>query len=321
MTQQLMRHGPSRGAKVVALLIVIAFTVSALGIVPVTNAATPSIDCGGGPCPTSSVTLPRGNEVTVIPHVNLTTTSRSPLIVAIISSNGPFTIAAPSDVNVTGAAMNEACAPTGSKDYIAVFTLAVTGSASHTVYAAVKADNGGGYATMIVFGISGSDGSIDGTCSTTAGYTNPTEVIGGLSYSNDLIIAGAAITGNSSASISTSTSSASTNVHVSTASINVHVSTASISAGISIASVSPASGFVEAAKYIYGSGAGPYTISWTAHSTTWQGLIIGVVSPDKKPNAPLFPEGIAPILLAIPLLYLVMLRRRGVSGSRTGVNS
>ena len=281
-------HEGSARVGIVAILTIALVGLTLLSEAPVVaSATTPQLDCKGGTCPSASVALANGNnKKTTLPHVTVTTTSSTPLIVAIITANSVVTIAA-GDVNASGTTMSAECAASGSTDIVAVYYLAVSGT-STLVESGVTTSSGGPgkFATIIAFGVSGyaSSNTFDGPCGTTGGgATNPSLSISGLLYGNDMVVGGVGVSGTSI--------------------------TLTPSSGTSITSVSPSTGYTASASYIYGTGIGSYTVSWTATGeSSWQEAVFAIA--DSTPTSvPLFPEGIIPLVFAIPILYLMLVRR------------
>ena len=184
--------------------------------------------------------------------------------------------------------MSSICAVSGATDSVGIYYLIGSGTSYAMAASVTKSGGGTNYAVLIAFGVqgyasSGSAPTLDpsGACSTGAGSTNPSGGFTTLSYANDFVVAGAAVGGTS---------------------------TATISSGTSIASASPATTFVGVAGFTTSYTGGSATISWTASGSSWQESIVAIEA--SAPIAvPFMPYGILPLVLAIPILYLAFTRK------------
>ena len=196
--------------------------------------------------------------------------------------------------------MTSLCAVSGTSVYIGVYYY-VAASASNTVteITAGTSTTGTETATLIAFGVSGyaTSGIFDGSCIVVTGTSlAPSLTLSGLADGNDFVFAGVA-----SLAQPLSTTSPSTQI----ASVGVAAGTGSVALG-------------GASAYQLGTGVGSYTLAFsTTTSAAWTEVGAAIKNSTPIP-VPLFPEGVAPLLVMIPIVY-VLLRRKKFGESTVGV--
>ena len=247
----------------------------------------PSLDCGGQPCVAVAAASPG-----LLGTIDLTgtlytaATDTTPVVIAVISVSGLLdTINSPTVGSTT---MTSLCSNTGVTPQIAVYyeTATVPGTGGATVTESATGEFQGDAGTMVAFAISGAatTGTItDVACATNSGSgTSPSAIVSGFAYSDDFIFAGFA-------TLAPPLTSPSPNTEVG----NTGTSQ---------------TGLGGAAIYQSGSSASSYTFSYTSGSGAYTTATAAIKSASPTP-VPLFPEGIVPILLAVPIVYFVGRRR------------
>ena len=261
---------------------------------PVVHAATPSLDCVSA-CPNTTAGVSSG-KITLT--VTLTTASAAPLVIAVVSEGdtkaGRSTINTPTD---NAASMNSLCAESSTIPGIAVYYF-VGSSTSNKVIATISTTGTGVHGALIAFGVSGyaTSGTFDISCpaAVTGTGTSPSATLSGLTNGNDFVFAGVA-----SKTDTVKTSAPSTEIS---------------NTGTKIAAMGTA------AAYQLGNGAGSYTLAFSTTSSSAKWIEVVAAVNDSSPTpVPLFPSGAAPLLLAIPVVYILLRRpasHKGEPGAR-----
>lgn len=277
-----------------ALMLALLFASVLSEAAPVAHAATPLLDCGGLACPHTTAAVSSG---TITLTVTLTTTSAAPLVIAVVSEGdttaGGATINTPTD---NAANMNSLCAESSTIPGIAVYYF-VGSSTSNKVIATISTTGSGVHGALIAFGVSGyaTSGTFDISCpaAITGTSTSPSATLSGLTNGNDFVFAGVA-----SKTDTVKTSAPSTEIS---------------NTGTAIAALGTA------AAYQLGTGAGSYTLAFSTTSSAKWIEVVAAVNDSSPAPVPLFPSGAVPLLLAIPVVYILLRRpasHKGDSGAK-----
>ncbi len=268
----------------IVLLVVALFATSTLAAVPVTLAATPALDCGGVACVATVGSASGGSSHPITMSGSLSTSSSPDLIVVIVT--GDVTGDTPATPTLSGVTFSSVCTLTNSAPIIAIYAgKAASTLSSATVSETESGNAGSATGGMVAFGISNYDTTdaspFDGTCTPVAGSgTTPSQTVSSLSDGNDFIFAGVTTSGGT-----LSATGATTLIVANTGTVYT------------------------AAGYQNGGGGGSYTLAFSAASGSWSEGVVAVKS--STPTAvPLFPSGVLPILVTLPLLYYLAARWR-----------
>ncbi len=289
--------GLARFALVISLCYIVAGTLTF--DVPVAYAATPTLDCASPSTCVASAAMATGCNgggnhcaLSVSGTLSTSSTDTQPMVIAIVGvSSSAITIGAPT---VGGTTMKSLCATSGLSPDIAVFYFQSSAALSSTTIASSESEGGNGIsstdsASLVAFAIQGqlTSGTVtDGTCfasSSTTSSTSQSVIVSGLTDSNDFVF-GSVVTLAPPLTTVSGTQAANTDSQV------------GVIGG--------------AVAYNLGSGSSSSSVSFsTPSSGAWVAAGAAIKDASGTP-IPLFPEGVLPVLLVVPVLYIIFWRRR-----------
>ena len=272
-----------KGTAFRTILLVLLVASGAMLIAPVSSATTPQLDCGRSSCPETVGSASGGSNHAIAMSVTLSTSNSPDLIVVIVT--GDATKDSPQTPSLSGVSFTSICTSSSTPTMEIYAGEATTALSGATVTETEGGGNGGSTGGMVAFGISGYDyqttSPLDGSCTSTTGNSASSSLgISGLTDGNDFIFAGVASSGGS---------------------LSATGSTTLI--GATTSAVYSAGGFQ------LGGGGGSYTLTFSSSvSGAWNESVVAIK--DSSPaSVPIFPAGIAPVILAITLIYFLESRR------------